>query len=196
MADVFLTLKQLENLYWQLTMQILGYDPADYENPKKSTPVRIAWPADGSPAWKRDEDVIFLRIGEDDDPFNKLRDTTFTQSNEDYATQATSYTRVLNVHWVCYGPNSYDNAFRIRNALYDTKQKEFLGVNKIYLIPAIESPRRSPELFVGQWWERTNLMAKFNELIKLDTPAPYLKSATVEVTDQHANTDLLTINKP
>ena len=182
MADIFLTLKQIEKLFWNATTQMLGLDPA---LPINASKVRIAWPTDGAPAWKKDEDVTFIRIGDADDPINILRDTVTTQQDADNANQATTYTRVLIVHFVCYGPNSFDNAFMIRNNLYKQQYRNLLSDKNIYLIPQINSPVRSPESFNGQWWERTNMMAKFNELISFDQTVPYFKSATVEVTNQN-----------
>lgn len=180
MADIFLTLKQIESLFWNVTTQMLGLDPALPINANK---VRIAWPTTGAPAWKIDEDVVFIRMGDADDPINVQRDVTTSQSDDDdNANQATSYTRVLMAQWVCYGPNSFDNAFMIRNNLYKQKYRDLLNINQVFLIPQINSPVRSPELFSGQWWERANVTAKFNELLQFNETVPYLKSVTTTVT--------------
>ena len=192
MADIFLTLKQIENLFWNTTTQMLGLDPALAVNASK---VRIAWPTDGAPSWKITDDVMFLRIGDFDDSINILRDNVMTTFDADNANQSTAYTRVLIVHFVCYGPNSFDNAFLIRNNLYKQIYRDLLNVKNIYLIPQINSPVRSPELFNGQWWERTNMMAKFNELIQFNQTVPYLKSATVEVADQNDNSSIVNITQ-
>lgn len=178
MADIFLTLKQIEDLFWNVTTQILGLDPS---LPANASKVRIAWPTSGAPAWKITEDVTFIRIGDEDDPINILRDTIMIPQDADNANQATSYTRVLIVHWVCYGPNSFDNAFLIRNNLYQQKYRDLLSASQIKLIPKIDSPKRSPELVSGQWWERANVQAKFNELIQFNVTVPYLKSATAAI---------------
>lgn len=178
MADKYLTLKQLENLYWRLTTQILGCDPANTAHAKV---VRIAWPTEGSPAWKRDEDVVFVRISESDDDYNRQRDTVYEVKDTDNAWQRTAQTRVLQVTWICYGPNSFDKAFAIRSALYTPQYRETLAGNGIYPVPAFEAPRRAPELFAGQWWERTDLTARFNAHIRIDTTIPYLRSADITV---------------
>jgi hypothetical protein len=178
MADIFLTLKQIENLFWNVTTQMLGLDPA---LPANASKVRIAWPTDGAPSWKITDDVVFIRIADADDPINVLRDTDMTVLNADNANQATAYTRVVSVYFVCYGPNSFDNAFMIRNNLYKQKYRDLLNVKSFYLIPQIGSPARRPELLSGQWWERSDLSANFNELIQFNETVPYIKSAVIPI---------------
>jgi len=185
MADIFLTLKQIEKLFWNVTTQMLGLDPALPVNANK---VRIAWPTEGAPSWKINEDVTFLRIGDFDDSINILRDSVMSNLDVDNANETTGYTRVLIIHFICYGPNSFDNAFIIRKKLYDQKYREFLNIKNIFLIPQINSPVRVPELLNGQWWERTNVMAKFNELIQFNQTIPYLKSAAATI-DNSADTN-------
>jgi hypothetical protein len=192
MADLFLKIKEIEKLFWKATTIMLGFDPA---NPVNANKVRISWPVDGAPAWKITEDVTFLRIGDEEDPFSLLRDTTYSTLDNDNANQETSYTRVMNVHWVCYGPNSNDSAFMIRNKLYSQIVRDLLNDKQVFLVPKIDSPIRSPELFNGQWWDRSNLNAKFNLPVVFDTTVPYLKSATVQVTDQNSNTVIVDIKE-
>ncbi|CQR71679.1 hypothetical protein SOV_04750 [Sporomusa ovata DSM 2662] len=187
MADLFLTRKQLEKLFWRVTTLMLGFDPALTINANK---VRISWPTEGAPSWKIDEDVIFLRIYEQDDEFNVIRDTVYQAIDQDNIQQSNAYTRVLRAHWFCYGPNSFDNASRIRNLLYVDQYRQPLADNQIFLIPRIDTPHRSPELFAGQWWERTDLAANFNELVRFDSEVPYLKSAEITVgSDTPASAD-------
>jgi hypothetical protein len=191
-ADTYLTLKQIGNLFWKTTTIMLGLDP---DLPANANKVRLAWPTEGAPGWKITEDVVFIRIGDADDQINIIRDTVYSTLNDDNANQETAYTRVLNVHWSCYGPNAFDNAFMIRNKLYSPDIRNLLEDKQVFLIPQISSPVRAPELYNGQWWERTNVSAKFNEAIQFNNTVPYFKSATVAVTDQNNNTDILNINK-
>jgi len=193
MTDIFLTLKQIENLFWNVTTQMLGLDPA---LPANASKIRIAWPTDGAPSWKISEDVIFIRIADDDDPINLLRDNSMTVLDEDNANQVTSYTRVVSVYFVCYGPNSFDNAFTIRNNLYRQKYRDLLNTKNIYLIPQIKSPLRRPELLNGQWWERNDLSASFNELVQFNETIPYLKSAAVAIDNSVSTTNAVVPPKP
>ena len=180
MANIYLTMKQLETLFWQSTLLMIGLDPKNKANAGK---VRLSWPTQGASAWKVDEDVIFLRITEADDEYNRQRDTAYDPKDKDAdnAIEKKTFTRIIQTYWICYGPNSFDRAFAIRNALFATQSRETLSGSGLYLIPDMDAPRRSPELFAGQWWERTDLSARFNEYIRLDTTVPYLKSADIAV---------------
>lgn len=184
MADLFLTTEQLEDLFWKVTMRILGYDPEVYndpDHPPASMPVRISWPTDGAPAWKIDEDIAFIRVGEEADDINLTRDTILSERDEDSADQLTGQTRVIRVHWLLYGPNSLNNASQIRNGLFVDQYRSQLTKNNMYLVPRIKTPQRLPELYGGRWWERADIAASFNELIRYDSVVPYLKSADITV---------------
>jgi hypothetical protein len=184
MADLFLTTEQLENLFWRVTMMMLGFNPAAYSDPVSPPafmPVRISWPTEGAPAWKIDQDVAFLRVGEEDDEINIIRDTILTAGDEDNANETTAQTRVIRVHWLLYGPNSWNNANRIRRLLYEEPYRQPLTDDQIFLIPRVTTPQRLPELFGGRWWERADVAASFNEQLRYDSTVPYFKSAEVIV---------------
>lgn len=176
MANIFLKRTDLEDLFWNVTEKLIGLDPTLPANAKK---VRIAWPTDGAPGWKITEDVAFIRIGDADAPINIPRDTTSTPTSDVATTLASTYTRVLTVHWSIYGPNSYDNAFLIRNNLYNQDIHDQLAQKNIYIVTEIDAPVRSPELFSSQWWEHTNMQATFNEFIKVENSANLITSASI-----------------
>ena len=136
-----------------------------------------------NPHARMGRDVVFLRITEADNEYNRQRDTAYDPKDKDAdnAIEKKTFTRIIQTYWICYGPNSFDRAFAIRNALFATQSRETLSGSGLYLIPDMDAPRRSPELFAGQWWERTDLSARFNEYIRLDTTVPYLKSADIAV---------------
>ncbi|TWH46335.1 hypothetical protein [Sporomusa sp. KB1] len=184
MADLILTTEQLEDLFWKVTMLMLGFNPDEYndpDNPPTFMPVRISWPTEGAPAWKIHEDVAFLRIDEEDDEINILRDNVLQAGDEDSANQTTGQTRVIRVHWLLYGPNSWNNASKIRRLLYDEPYREPLTANQVFLIPRVKTPQRLPELFGGRWWERADVAASFNTLVRYDSTVPYIKSAEVTI---------------
>ena len=176
MDDIFLKRTDLEKIYWNVTEKLIGLDPTLPVNANK---VRISWPTGGAPAWKITEDVTFIRIGDADDPLNIPRDTTSTPIDANTTTLSSTYTRVLTVHWSLYGPNSYDNAFLIRNNLYNQDIHDQLANNNMYIITEISTPIRSPELFADQWWEHTSMQATFNEFIKVDSVANLITTASI-----------------
>jgi hypothetical protein len=181
MAEIYLTLKQLNTIFWHQTMIALGYDPVEFEDSENlpaSMPVRKSWPTQGAPAWKITEDIAFIRVVEDDDPFNRLRHTEYEKITDNEAIETVSQTRVLQVSWIFYGPNSFDIAFKVKNALFKSFKRPLAALN-LYLIPNIAVPRRVPEPYNGRWWERVDFSARFNELIKTEATTPYIKSATI-----------------
>ena len=160
------TLDQLNILFQIMIMNILGLlhgSPIDYLTPAKA--VRVSWPTDGAPAWGITEDIVFLRTTEDDDPINRQRESKYSNKDGQSLNDEVSYTRVISLNLVFYGPNSFKNAQIVRDGVFQDNYRRLLAKDKIYLIPDIPSPQRAPELFQGKWWERTDLELRFNEKI-------------------------------
>jgi hypothetical protein len=178
MTDTILTKLQIEDLFFSLTMQILGLDPAA---PANKSRIRMTWPTGGSPAWEIGEDVTFLLVNYDDDPVTRQMEVSYAESDADYADQSTSYTRVLRIDWICYGPNSFGDADTIRAGLFSAAMKLQLTAANLALITDVSMPTRTPELYNGQWWERSSLTARFNEFVVRHSTVPYIKAADVQI---------------
>lgn len=178
MTDTILSITQIEDFFQNLTLQMLGLDPIALANDER---VRIAWPTKGAPAWGINEDVAFLLVNYDDDPITRQRDISYQNADPDNADRTVSYIRVLRVNWICYGPNSFDDMDTIRNGLYLPQFKQLLMASNIALILDVPVPTRSPELFNGQWRERTSFYARFNEKVVRHADIPYLQSADVKI---------------
>lgn len=178
MADTILKLKEVENFYHDLTMKMLGLDPNARANQKR---VRISWPTKGAPSWKINEDVTFLLVNYDDDSITRQMDTSYINVGTDVADREMSYTRVLRINWICYGPNSFDDMDLIRSGLFKPEITQLLAASNLALITEVSVPIRSPELFNGQWWERTSFYARFNELVIRHSDVPYLQSADFKI---------------
>lgn len=174
MSDMILTLRQLEDAFRNLTCAMLGLDPSAPVNADK---VRIAWPIGGAPAWKIDDDVVFLQITPANDPYIQQRDITYTGGNNDSSNVITSYTRAHAVHWILYGPNSFDNAEKIRNGLYNAD----LSASSLYVVLNIPAPIRAPELFNGRWWERSDLSATFYETVTRQGTVPVIHGVKITI---------------
>jgi len=159
----------MEILFQALVLDILGYEktgsPADYSNAAYAA-VRVAWPIYGAPAWKVSEDVVFIHVTEEDEPINRQREVVYTDSGLYTLDEEISYTRVLSLNLIFYGPTSFHNAQLVRDSVFRETYRRVLSQNKIFLIPDIVAPRRAPEPFQSQWWERTDLDLSFNEKIK------------------------------
>jgi hypothetical protein len=173
MADTVLLLTDLENIFCNLTYTILGLDITDPANAGK---VRIAWPTNGAPAWGINDDVIFMRVTQQDDKLTRYQDILYTGIDEISTSQETGYTRVHRVDWTLYGPNSYDNADLIRFNIFNQDNTNQLKTSNLFLITDVPMAQRLPELYNGQWWERTDFSALFNELVIRETTVPYITS--------------------
>ena len=183
-TDIYMTLSQLNELFQGLVIDMLGYEktgsPADYSE-AAYTAVRLAWPTDGAPAWEIDDDVVFIRIMEHDEPINRQRETKLTAPTAFTLNEETTYTRVLELYLVFYGPNSFDRAQAIRDAFFYDEYHWQLAQDHIYMIPDVEAPRRAPELFQGQWWERTDVTFRFNEKVAKNRSINIIESAEFAV---------------
>lgn len=180
MADTILKLEDLESFFQSITMKMLGIAEVDANlKPINQDKVRISWPTSGAPAWKITDDVTFIRVNNVSDQITQQRDVGYSAVDSDTANRTVSYTRVHEVAWIFYGPNSFDNADIARNGLYLPQYKDLLKASNLGLILDVPVPVRFPELLNGQWWERTDFTAKFNELVIRQGTVPYIKSADI-----------------
>nr|WP_147433503.1 hypothetical protein [Paenibacillus ginsengarvi] len=116
-----------------------------------------------------------------DDLYTRQINVVYNEIDPDNARRSVSYTRVLRVNWICYGPSSFDDADVIRIGLLSPWMTEQLAGANMALITDLGMPTRSPELFGGQWWERTSFYARFNEQVTRQADVPYLQSADVNI---------------
>ena len=130
--------------------------------------VRIGWQTGGQPGWKIDEDKAFVRAVPIDDEYNRTRDIKYATNDIASVKQSTTYHRVWQVFWTFYGPNSLDQARKVRSGLLNGS----IQIGNLKLIPDIAEPIRAPENYEGQWWERVDMDATFNELVTEDLTVP------------------------
>ncbi len=190
MADIFLTLEQLEDLFVAVTVQALGINT-------KTDPdaVRVSWPTGGAPAWKVHEDIAFLRVYEPDSQYNRQREVKITPLDDDNVNQETTYTRVIGVSWIFYGPRSFDRAAALKDKIFHQEIHDLLALSNVYLVPDIPAPHRNPELYNGQWWQRTDLTMQFNEHVARNIAVPVIKSAEITVyADKDGEIDTAVVN--
>lgn len=180
MADTVLKLKEIEDFFQDITCQMLNIDLSKKENQKK---VRIAWPTEGAPSWKINEDVVFLRITPVDDRMARQQNIIYNPDKDDkaYAKKQTGYTRVHKINWTLYGPNSYDNADIIRHLIFDYEYMKKFKIKNIFLITDVPMPTRLPEYYNGQWWERTDFSATFNEAVIRENKVPYITGTDIRI---------------
>lgn len=180
MAEQVLKLKGLEDFFYEITCQMLGIDLTKEENQSK---VRIAWPTEGAPGWEINEDIVFLRITPVDDRMARQQNIIYNPDKDDkaYAKKQTGYTRVHKINWTLYGPNSYDNADIIRHLIFDYEYMKKFKIKNLFLITDVPMPTRLPEYYNGQWWERTDFSATFNEAVIRENKVPYITGTDIRI---------------
>lgn len=169
---------QVEAAMQKLTVALLGLTGTAADSS-----VRIGWATSGQPDALITEDVTFVRCIEVDDPINRTRDVLTITNDTITVGQLTTHVRVWQTFWEISGPNSFDNARKIKSgmftqALHDTFAA--LGLS-LYLVTDLESPQRVPIFRDGQWWERVDFDARFNELVYENVIVPVVASAEVIV---------------
>ena len=145
--------------------------------------VRIGWQTQGQPAQLITDDVVYLRALEVDDPYNRIKD----RYSDGFGNQVTEYTRVWEVYWTVYGPNSFDNARILRTRLFDQDIHDALAQSALYFVTDPRAPVRNVEEKDGQWWERCDFSARFNEFTVETAPEDYALSTEIVVYDQFEN---------
>lgn len=164
MEDTINSLKDIENKFVYIIRKILKIDLSEKDSYSK---VRVAWGTNGSPDWKIDEDICFIRITTLDSNSARDQDIIYKEYGEDKTKlkEEIAYTRVHNINFCLYGPNSYDNADKIRYSLMKNEIIRELNTINLHLGDKIPMPVRLPELFNGRWWDRTDFNATYNELV-------------------------------
>jgi hypothetical protein len=146
--------------------------------------VRVGWIS--QPAWKRDQDICSIRTGETDDPINRIRDRKVLTNDSTTILLRDTYIRVWTAMLTFYGPNGFDNARLVKSAMNHTWTQEQLGAVGLSWIPEARATTRAPELFEGQWWDRSDLSLSFNELVtETLTVASSIASAEALLYSQH-----------
>lgn len=176
MADIINSLNDMEELFWTVTAKILGYDTSLQATQGK---VRRSWQPVGAPTWKITDDVTFFQILPVDDDFARQRDTSHSDYGATSAKRTIKYTRVFSLSWICYGPNSFDNIEKIRSGIFVETYRNLIAAKNMYLLPDIGMPRRAPELHNGQWWERSDLSARYNEGVEVSSTVNRIDSVRI-----------------
>lgn len=149
--------KELQKVFWRMTAAILR---KDMEKPDKY--IRLKYPKNGQPDWKIDEDIVFINSSEKDDAYGKQNDSLLTAENGTVIRRR-SRTRVWQVLFSVYGPNSYDYINKIKDGVFAEEVKNYLSRNAVFLIPDLPIAVQANELFAGHWWERWDITLNFNE---------------------------------
>lgn len=171
-AELTLTLDQIYTIFHDLIVDMLAFEP------KK---VRKAYQQDGQPNINVDSDIIYLFVNEIDQSYNKIRDYSYNQYNDDNSQQVVVYTRIIDVLVSTFGPNSYDNGRQIRSKVLNGTSIDALRQHQIFPLPNIASPIALPYDFNGQWWNRYDVHIQCNVGTVETAVVPYFTEANIDV---------------
>lgn len=165
------------NLLITLTNPVTAAGDAlvSFFDPTADTRVRLSWQTEGAPAYGISDDVLFIRCTEEGTDYI-VRDEVISSITDTYINKQRVYTRVWNVFFRARGPNSFDSIRLIKSMLLEDFSHDTLALSNLYLVTAMGTPVRAPELFEGQWWEQVDFNAQFNEQVTETINVPRVTS--------------------
>ena len=150
---------ELQDLFYDALMRILGFDPDAAYSPNNPPAVRKSWPTEGQPDWGFNQDVLFIQPTLVDHDISQPLDEEWESHDADLLRRQFQ-TRVVRLGLVAYGPNAVEHLYMIRTALYNGMKS--LTDKKLFVVPGPESVHFNPELFQARWWRRADLALTFN----------------------------------
>lgn len=181
------SIEQFEDIMQGSIVRILGWALT------KNNDVRIGWQTTGAPAWDIEKDMVFITAVPQTSPYSREHSIIVENGSPDINI-STGFTRVMKLQVICYGKNATENAYKILLGMFKEVPRQELVKEKIFFLPDADAPKRVPELFEGQWWERSDLELFFNELIVDDQQMNAVESVDVEVHDVNGLLTEITIN--
>jgi hypothetical protein len=183
MLSTGLTDTQMSVIWQNIVLQCLGIAPASPTDATAYSQVRIDWPPPGQPAWAITADVAFLRAVIVPDSYNAAHEVQPISTAGETFPEQTIYTRVWQLSFIFYGPNSFDHARQVQACLYQDFVHDILSASNIYLDTVLGTPRRAPELFQNQWWPRSDFAVRMNEMVTDTLTKQTIQSVEVIVND-------------
>ena len=167
---------QLKTIFHDVTVEITGLDT--------NSGVRNTYPREGQPAWKIDDNIVFVTIQPIVNQYGLLRDKVYIPNSPVSGETLTSresvqYTLVIAADWVFYGPDAFTLANKTRFEILQPDALSALSTYEIAPITDIDPPRLASELLAGQWWKRYDLRVLFNVLVTEAKTIPYLEGSTI-----------------
>ena len=198
-----LTLAQINAILWAQTMGALGYVTPGQPADPTSSKVRTQWPTTGAPFQQVTDDVCYVSCLLVDEPYDKIRDVGplspvgwgqdgwgnswgGTAEGPQF-TEQWSYTRVWEIKWCFYGPNSLDLSRALRSALYQEYLTTQLGSSNLFPVSDFPEAIRVPELINAQWWERVDFKCLMYEFVTETINKNSVASVEVIVSDGEGN---------
>lgn len=157
-----MTYEELQDVLWDFSKALAGKlvsKPADEY-------IRWKYPEGGQPDWRWKDTVLFLYLEELADAYGQQVHKT-SHMDGDRVILDRYRTRVWEITFTAYGPNSYEAVTAIKDGVFNLSAKKQLAEKDLFLVPDMPPIRQAPELFNGMWWPRCDFMLHFNELYRM-----------------------------
>ena len=172
MAEISKSILEIQRIFRLVVCEIWGIA---YE--QSYSRIRFPWGSQvdtpggtgSAPDWTRDEDVCFIYALPHDNSYNRQRDRRYEHRGSRDLVALDEHTDVHHMMFSNYGPNAYDCARRIRDGLFLDETRRILKQNHFAIITDTPAIRRVPELVNGEWWNRVDAVAAFNEFVRLES---------------------------
>ena len=168
------TLQELKSIFWNMAQMCLSDIITEY--PEKW--IRKMYPTNGAPDWTVKDNIVFLNLSPRDDDWSRQRDTIY-KAGTGTTLKRSLRTRVWDLEVNAYGPRSYEMATAMKDGVFREKIHSYLRKQDIYLVPWMQFPVQSNEIFAGQWWERWNIQLTFNERYDITEDVGYYDKVTI-----------------
>lgn len=192
----------IETIFQSMAAQIFGFDVTNAEVSQAVLQqawdtVRVAWQAEGQPAWSRKANVCIVRATLDDDPFSRTRDGLWAdvELNAAQVQEQQSYTQVWSVHFMLYGPTAAQRARLLASAFFQDWVHDALVPLNLYALANWPRPVYAPELFEGQYWNRFDYQLKFNEFVSESIIVPSVAEMDVTLVKENGLTESIQIRQ-
>lgn len=169
MMEMQKPIHDIEEMFRIIVCNIFGIDSTN-----SGDRIRFAWGSNidqasqSAPNLYTTKDICIIQITPIDDNYNRQRDLRFIlEDGEEDMTAIDEHTDVHNVLFINYGNNAYDCARKLRNGLYTDSTRRFLRLNKFAMITSVPAIRRVPELVNANWINRVDVLATFNQFVRL-----------------------------
>ncbi len=184
MPEIIKTAEEIEDLFRLVVLTILKLDPN-----KNNKRVRFPWGSNlkagigSAPAWKKEEDVCLIYELPQDDGYNRRRNRSYADQGGRDLIAVDEHTDVHYFNFVNYGPNAYEFARDIRDGLFLDETRRLLSKNNFYLVTDVPAIKRIPELWNGEWWNRADISAIFNEYVRRESTMMVIEKVPLTVTE-------------
>lgn len=117
----------------------------------------------GQPSFSNTEDRIFFDVIEaESDIAKELYFEDNYNSVKDSIERTHGKTITINVKFVVYGPNSYNNSLLIRDGFFLESTRKTLREHNIFIVPYHQPALFFPEQLNGVWYQRYDFEITFN----------------------------------